>query len=195
MKNRLVLFAAGTLLLVSCSSVYSPLTKTPGAMFKKGVLGGTVVESYQLTGTVTAIDAPARTLSLVAKDGQKATVKCDSSVANFERLRAGDVVTAIVMDELKIALADTNAPPDSTAKPAEPTRRPTEPRELLPVTQSYTATVQAIDLNRNQATLSFPDGSKRTFEVRKDVDLERRKPGDRVAFQVTIGTAVAVIKL
>ena len=93
MKNvsHLVLFAAGALLFVSCSSVYSPLSKTPGAMYKKGVLGGTVVEAYQLTATVTAIDVPARTISLVAKDGQKATVKCDSSVANFERLLAGDI--------------------------------------------------------------------------------------------------------
>src|SRR5690349_13065848 len=168
MKNvpHLVLFAAGTLLFVSCSSsVYSPLTKTPGAMYKKGVVGGTVVESYQLTGTVTAIDVPARTLSLVAKDGQKATVKCDSGVANFDSLRAGDIVTAIVMDELKMALADANAPPDNTAKPAESIRRPAEPGELVPATQSYTATVQAINLKRNEATLSFPDGTTRTFEV------------------------------
>jgi hypothetical protein len=198
MKNvphHLVLFAAGTLLLVSCSSVYSPLSKTPGAMYKKGVLGGTVVESYQLTATVMAIDVPARTLSLVAKDGQKATVKCDSSVANFARLRAGDVVTAIVMDELRMTLADTNAPLDSTANPAESTGRPTEPGELVPATQCYTATIQAINLNRNQVTLSFPDSTKRTFEVRKSVDLARRKIGERVAFQVTVGTAVAVVQL
>ena len=195
MKNRLVLFVAGTLLLVSCSSVYSPLNKTPGAMYKKGVVGGTVIDSYQLTGTVTAIDVSARTLSLVAKDGQKATVKCDSSVANFERLRTGDIVTAIVMDELKMALADTNAPPDSTASPAQSKRRPSESGELVPVTQSYTATIQSINVDHNEATLSFPDGSTRTFEVRKDVDLARQKLGARVAFQVTIGTAVAVVKL
>lgn len=197
MKNvpQLVLFAAGALLFVSCSSVYSPLSKTPGAMYKKGVLGGTVVEAYQLTATVTAIDAAARTISLVAKDGQKATIKCDSSVANFERLRAGDVVTAILMDELKIAMADTNAPPDSTAKPAESIRRPTEPEELVTVTQCYTATIQAIDFKRNEATLSFPDGKTRTFKVRKDVNLAGRKIGERVAFQVTVGTAIAVVKL
>src|SRR5947208_3866077 len=108
MKNRLVLFAAGALIFVSCSSFYSPLSKTPGAMYKNGVVNGTVIDSYQLTGTITAIDVSARTLSLLAKDGQKATVKCDSNVANFEHLRAGDIVTAIVMDELKMALADTN---------------------------------------------------------------------------------------
>jgi len=197
MKNvpHLVLFAAGALLFVSCSSVYSPLSKTPGAMYKKGVLGGTVVEAYQLTATVTAIDVPARTLSLVAKDGQKATVKCDSSVANFDRLRAGDVVTAILMDELKIAMADTNAPPDSTTKPAESVRRPTEPGELVTVTQCYTATIQVINFKRNEATLSFPDGKTRTFEVRKDVNLAGRKIGERVAFTVTVGTAIAVVKL
>ena len=196
MKNvsQLVLFAAGTLFLVSCSPVYSPLNKTPGAMYKKGVVGGTVIDSYQLTGTVTAIDVTARTLSLVAKDGQKATVKCDSNVANFDHLQAGDIVTAIVMDELKMAFADTNAPPDSTTKSAESLRRPTEPGELVAVTQCYTATIQAINVDRNEATLSFPDGTRRKFEVRKDVDLWRQKIGDRVAFQVTIGTAVAVVK-
>src|SRR5947208_16858313 len=113
MKNRLVLFAAGALIFVSCSSFYSPLSKTPGAMYKKGVVGGTVIDSYQLTGTVTAINVSARSLSLVAKDGRKAIVKCDSNVANFDHLQAGDIVTAIVMDELKMAFADTNAPPDN----------------------------------------------------------------------------------
>ena len=192
---QLVLFVASTLLLVSCSSsVYSPLSKTPGAMYKKGVVGGTVIDSYQITGTITAIDVSARTLSLIATDGRKATLKCDSSVAGFDRLRAGDLVTAIVMDELKMSLADTNAP-EITATSAESTRRPTEPGELVAVTQCYTATLQAINPARNEATLSFPDGSKRTFEVRKDIDLARHKPGERVAFQVTIGTAVAVVKL
>src|SRR5436305_13643972 len=91
MKNvpQLVWFAAGTLFLVSCSPVYSPLNKTPGAMYKKGVVGGTVIDSYQLTGTVTAIDVSARTLSLVAKAVQTATVKCNSTDAQLDHHQLG----------------------------------------------------------------------------------------------------------
>ena len=153
------------------------------------------MESYQLTATVAVINASARTISLVGKAGDKATVKCDPSVANFDQLRAGDIVTAIVKDELTIAMADENNPPDKTGKPAELASGATDSGELMAATQHYTATIQAINLKRHQVTLRFPDGTTRRFEVRKDVDLARRKVGERVAFRITLGTAVAVVKL
>jgi Cu/Ag efflux protein CusF len=164
-------------------------------MYRTGVLGGTVVKSYQLTGTVMAVNASARTLSLVEKAGTKATLRCDASVANFDQLRAGDEVTAIVKDQLTMAMADSNTAPDSAIKPAERAPRAGDSRELTAATQHYTATLQAINLKRHQVTLLFPDGTTRRFEVRKDVDLAHRKLGEKVAFSVTVGTAVAVVKL
>ena len=193
---QLVLFAATAVVFISCSStVYAPMDKTPGATYEKGVPGGTVVETHKLTATVIAIDVSGRKLTLSAKDGKTATVKCDSNVSNFDQIRVGDVVRAIVTDELTVAMADAETPPDSAAGLVALAPRGTKPAALMAETQQYTATITAINLKRNQATLRFPDGTTRTFEVRKDVDLTQRKVGERVAFRVTVAMAVTVQKM
>ena len=193
---QLVLFAASAAILTSCSStVYAPMDKTQGATYEKGVPGGTVVETHKLTATVTAIDTAARELTLSAKDGKTATVKCDSNVINFDQVRVGDVVRAIVTDELTVAMADAETPPDNAAGLVALAPRGTQPAALMAATQQYTATIEAINLKRHQATLRFPDGTTRTFAVRKDIDLTQRKVGERVAFRVTVAMAVAVDKL
>ncbi len=43
-----------------------------------------------------------------------------------------------------------------------------------------TATASAIDLKKHKATLLFPDDRKETYPVRPDVDLTRRKVGEKV---------------
>ena len=61
-------------------------------------------------------------------------------------------------------------------------------------TQQYTATVKALNLKRREASLLFPDGSTRTFAVRKDVDLTQRKVGEQVVIRVTVAVALSVEK-
>ena len=61
-------------------------------------------------------------------------------------------------------------------------------------TQQYTATITAINLKRHEATLRFPDGTARTFAVRKDVDLNQRKVGEEVAFRVAVAVAISMKK-
>jgi hypothetical protein len=191
-----VLCAAGTLVLASCSStVYAPMDTTPGATYEKGVPGGTVVETYKLTATVTGIDVSGRKLTLTAKDGKKATVKCGPNVSNFDQIRVGDVVRAMVTDELTVAMADAENPPDSAAGLVALAPPGTKPAALAAETQQYTATISGINLKRRQVALMFPDGTTRTFAVRKDVDLAKRKVGERVVFRVTVAMAVGVEKL
>jgi Cu/Ag efflux protein CusF len=59
------------------------------------------------------------------------------------------------------------------------------------VTQ-VTATVKKIDLKRHKATLEFPDGSTETFPVRKDVDLNGRKVGEKVSLRTIESVAISV---
>jgi hypothetical protein len=199
MKRALshTLLAAATLTLASCSStVYGPIDdKTPGATYEKGVPGGTLVETYKLTATVTDIDAPARKITLVGPDGKKTTVKCGLEVTNFDKIRVGDVVKAMVTDELTVAMANAaSAPGESETGLVALAPQGAKPAVLMAETQRYTATITAINLKRHQATLLFPDGSSRTFIVRKDVDLTQRKVGEEVAFRVALAMAVTIEK-
>lgn len=191
------LLAAATLSFISCSStVYGPIDdKTPGATFEKGVPGGTLVETYKLTATVASIDASARKITLLGQDGKKTTVKCGREITNFEQIQVGDVVKTTVTDELTVAMANAaSAPGDSATGFVTLAPQGTKPAVLAAETQNYTATITGIDLKRHQATLLFPDGTSRTFIVRKDVDLTQRKIGEEVAFRVAVAMAVSIEK-
>lgn len=189
--------AAAAVTLTSCSStVYGPIDdKTQGVTYEKGVPGGTMVETHRLTATVTAIDASARKVTLAAPDGKKTTVTCGPAVINFDQIRVGDVVKATVTDELTVAMANAATPPGaSSASLVALAPKGAKPGALMAETQQYTATITAIDLKRRQAVLRFPDGTVRTFVVRKDVDLTQRKVGEEVAFQVAVAMAISLEK-
>lgn len=192
-----ILLAAATLTLTSCSTTtYGPIDdKNHNATYEKGVPGGTVVETYELTATVNAIDAPTRKVTLVEKDGEKTTVKCGPDVINFDQIRVGDIVRATVTSQLTIAMADAAAPPsDSSAGVVLLAPKGAKPGGLMAETQEYTATITGINLKRHQATLRFPDDSVRTFTARKDVDLRERKVGEKVTFRVTVAMAISIKK-
>jgi hypothetical protein len=193
----LILSPVAIMTLVSCSSTtYGPIDdKAHDATYEPGVPGGTVVETYDLTATVTEIDASTRKVTLVAKNGKKATVKCGPEVINFEQIRVGDVVKAVLTSELTVAMADAaDARIQSANQTVALAPKGAKPGAFVTETQQYTARVTGINLKRHQATLLFPDGSKRTFNVRKDVDLKERKVGEEVTFQVAMAMAIAIEK-
>jgi hypothetical protein len=199
MKRSLIciLPVVGTLALAACSSTtYGPIDdKNHEAIYEKGVPGGTVVEAYKLNATVTDIDVSARKVTLQAKNGEKATVKCPPEVANFDQIRVGDVVKALVTSELTVAMADASTERVAGAnKTVVLAPKGAKPGAFVTETQQYTAKITDLNLKRHQATLSFPDGSKRTFNVRKDVDLNQRKVGEEVVFQVAMAMAISIEK-
>ena len=182
--------------LVSCSSsAYGPIDKHHNATYEQGVPGGTVVETYELTATVTDIGVSARTVTLLSKDGEKVTVKCPPEMINFDQIRVGDVVKAVVTAELTVAMADAATERITSANQTVALApKGAKPGAFITETQQYRATVTEINLKRHQATLRFPDGSTRTFNVRKDVDLTKRKLGEEVTFQVAMATAISIQK-
>lgn len=192
-----ILLVASILALAACSSTtYGPIDdKNHDAVYEKGVPGGTVVEAYKLNATVTEIDVPARKVSLMAKNGEKTTVKCPPEVANFDQIRVGDVVKALVTSELTVAMADASAERiEGANQTVVLAPKGAKPGAFVTETQQYTAKITHINLKRHQATLSFPDGSKRTFNVRKDVDLNGRKVGEEVVFRVAMAMAISIEK-
>ena len=61
-------------------------------------------------------------------------------------------------------------------------------------TTQVTATVMAIDPMERTATLRFENGSTRTIAVRDDIDLSKRKVGEKVVFLLTNMMAISVEK-
>ena len=154
-----------------------------------------MVETHRLDATVTDIDASARKVSLLTEEGKKTTVKCPPEVVNFDQIHVGDKVRAVVTSELTVAMADASNPRmESASQTVALAPKGAKPGLFVTETQQYTAKITDINLKKHQATLRFPDGSDRTFNVRKDVDLTQRKVGEEVTFQVAMAMAIAIEK-
>ncbi len=185
---------AAMLVFTSCSST-PKVEPTTTAVYQPGVPGGIVVETYQNTATVTAIDAANRKVTLVTPDGRKETFKAGPGVVNFDRIKVGDQVKATLAQQLVVYMARDN-PPAAEGEAALVALAPkgAKPGGLMANTVQVIAKVKAINLKDRKATLEFPDGSTKTVEVRKDVDLTQRQVGEEVVIRCTEAVAISVEK-
>ena len=190
----LALLPAAMLAFASCSTKPNGESATTVAT-QKGVPGGTVVETHKITATVTAIDAASRHVTLVTRDGTKTTFKAGPEVVNFNQIQVGDQVKATVAEQLVVFVRKSGEPPsDGEAAVVALAPVGAKPGVLMANTVEVTAKVEALDLEHRKATLRFPDGSAKTFKVRKDVDMTKAKLGDEVVFRTTEALAISVEK-
>lgn len=160
-----------------------------------GVAGGTRMDTYTATATVTAIDKAKRKVTLTTQDGAKTTVKAGPEVANFDQIKVGDVVKATVTEELAVSVRKPGVPSNdgvAAAVAAAPVGQ--KPGVLVATAGEVTAKIKSIDTKQQKATLVFPDGTSKTVKVRKDVDLTKYAAGDKVVFCLTESLAISVEK-
>jgi len=200
MKSKLLKFAAmtltgaGMLALTSCSSTPEGEGFTMVAA-QKGVPGGTIVETYRITATVTAVDASSRKVTLVTPDGKKTIFKAGPEVVNFGQIQVGDQVKTTVAEQLVVFVRKSGElANDGEAAAVAVAPLGAKPGVLMANTVEVTAKVEAIDLKAHKATLRFPDGTSKTFKVRQDVDLTKSKLGDEVVIRTTEALAITVEK-
>jgi hypothetical protein len=164
-----------------------------GAGFVEGTAGGVFVQTLELTAKVVAIDPASRKVTLVSDDGIKQVVKVGPDAINFDQIRVGDQLTVTATEELAVEMS---APGDINEAAALVALAPegAKPGGLVAEAVQVTGTISAIDAGKGTATLTFEDGTTRTFPVRSDVDLSRRKVGEKVTFRVTEMIAITVQK-
>jgi hypothetical protein len=188
------LLPAAVLTFSSCST--EPKDAGSGLTpIQRGEPGGVRVETYKETASVAAIDKATRKVTLVDTNGTLTIVKCGPEVANFDQIEVGDQVKASVTMQLVV----------SVRKPGEPAGNGAatlvalapigdKPGGVIANTEEINAKVIAIDVKHQKATLLFPDGTVKTFKVRKNVDLRKQTIGADVVFRTTEAIAVSVEK-
>jgi hypothetical protein len=121
---------------------------------------------------------------LLSPDGFKTTVKAGPDVINFDQIRVGDQLKVTATEELVVRLADPGESVEDQAD-AVVALAPigAKPGGLAAETVQIIGTITAMDSSKRTATLKFEDGASKTFPVRDDVDLARRKIGDKVVFR------------
>lgn len=193
-KVYLSLASVSAIFLSSCSSTPEGREETLVAT-QKGVPGGVVVQTYQVTATVTAIDPDARKVTMVTPAGKKTVFKAGPEIVNFPQIRVGDQVKATLTEELVVYMEDQGVPTHNAAG-AVVALAPVgaKPGAFVADVVQVKAVVTEIDHKRHKATLRFPDGSTRKVAVRKDVDLTKRSVGEEVVLRATESMAVVVEK-
>ncbi len=195
--TTLAVVLAALCFLIACQTTPPPPAPTgeSSATMAEGVPGGVFVNTVEVSVRVAAVDTANRKLTLMLPDGEEATVKVGPEAVNFDQIRKGDLVKATLTEETVIFLEEEGvAAPDGAGAVVALAPRGAQPGGLVAGTVQITATVAAIDAARRTATLRFEDGSMETFPVRADIDLSKRKVGEKVVFLVTEMIAISVEK-
>ena len=157
--------------------------------------GGVTVNSIEVTAKVTAIDTKSRKVTLLLPEGDKETVKVPPEAVNFDQISVGDLVKATLTEEVVVYLDEEGASiPDGYAAGVALAPKGAQPGGVVAEAVKVTATVTAINQTNRTATLRFDDGTIETLPVRDDIDLSKRKVGEKVVFIVTEMVALSVEK-
>jgi len=161
--------------------------------YTEGVPGGAVIETDELQARVTAIDPAKRTFTLEDSDGNTRTFHAPPEMHNFEQLKVGDRVRAVVALERIVYLRQPGeALTDGAAGVVAAAPLGSKPGMLVADTIEVTALVKAMDTKLRTATLQLPDGTERTVKVRPDVDMKTEYLGRQVMLRMTSAFAISV---
>ena len=157
--------------------------------------GGYAVETFTTTATVTSIAKSNQKVTLQTSDGKKTTFKADSQMVDYSKLRVGDQVSAVVTEEIAVALwKGNNPPPDAVGGLVGLTPAGQQTSSVMVATVRLTGTITAMDVSKRKVTFQFEDGSTKTIKVDKSVNLSNAAVGDRVTVVVTEAAALTVTK-
>jgi Cu/Ag efflux protein CusF len=141
------------------------------------------------TGTVTAVDAGARRLSLKGTRGA-ASYRVDPKVQNLDAVKVGDRVKIDYVAALVLTLKRGGADAQAAAEREAHERASSAPGAVVATGTSVTGKVLAVDRAKQTVRLKGPEGRVTDFRVQDAADLVGVKAGDQVA--VVLNEAVVV---
>ena len=192
-----ILLAAFLFILAACATTTPPppAVGSSSTAIEPGVVGGVTVNTMDVMAKVVAIDMKNRKATLLLEDGTKETVKVPPEAVNFDQVQVGDMIKVTLTEETVVYLDEEGiAPPDAYAAGVALAPKGAQPGGVVAQAVQVTATVIFIDQANRTATLRFEDGTVETFPVRDDIDLSKRKVGEKVVFIVTEIVALSVEK-
>lgn len=196
-NTTMALLFAVLFMLTACATTTPPppAQVESSTAIEKGVAGGVTTNTVEVVAKVTAIDMKNRKATLLLADGTKTTVKVPPEAINFDQVKVGDMLKAVLTEQVVVYIDDAGASvPDGYAAGVALAPKGAQPGGIVAETVQITATVTAIDQTSRKATLRFEDGSVKTFPVRDDIDLSQHAVGEKVVFVVTEIVALSVEK-
>lgn len=168
-KSQRLLFALVSLAL---SSTFASAQQSPDV----------VRNAVTVRGTVQAVDVASRTVTIRGEQGNVVTLDVPQSVARFDEVKVGDIITASYFDVVSVRpKAAGEAAVDRSIAPVASATPDTLPGAVKARQRVTTVTITAWDPATGVVTFAGPNGTSYTRHLLdKDVTLmEGLKVGDR----------------
>jgi hypothetical protein len=173
----------------ACSKGMGGIEETSVIATDNGVM---IVDTLTIEATVTAKNAAKRKLTLMSSTGGKTTYKAGPEVVNFDQIKVGDKVNAVVTEEVAVYIG-VGAPPSASVS-GEVLLSPVggKPGVVVSETSQVTVVVTAVDVKKRKVTFQLPDGSTKKVKVSKKVDLSNVVIGENLTVVMGEGLALTV---
>jgi hypothetical protein len=132
------------------------------------------------TGTIEAIDAPGRAVTIKKADGTFVTTVAGPDVKRFDELKVGDKITARYYENLVIRVKRPGESEVDSKVKATTGSEQALPGGTKAKQRTITATISAIDPTTPSITFTGPNGYKYTSKVQDTEALAKVKVGDKV---------------
>jgi Cu/Ag efflux protein CusF len=155
---------------------------------------GFTSESASITATVEKIDYKKRTVVLKGPKGNLVEMQVGEEARNFNQVKKGDEVTFVYTEsvamEVRKAKGDARKIESTSTTRAKPGEKPAG---TVKTTGIMTATVDAINYQTREVSLSLPEGNIMKLTVGPQVTrLDEVRKGDEVVVQYTTTVSISV---
>lgn len=195
--NNLGCLLLSTALLSACSNqaANEPLPRDvkTSQVTIEGVPGGVATQVQEINAVVSAINYATRSVTLEDAQGQQHSFTASAEMINFPQLKLGDKVNATVVLEQMVYLREPGAAiEDGAAGLVAAPPAGSKPGLLVADTVEVTAVVKVLDSKQRTATLEFADGTRKTVQVRPDVQLKDEYLNRQVVIRLSSALAISV---
>ena len=153
-------------------------------------------EQITLRGTVQAVDATARTITIRGETGNVVTLDVPQSVERLNEVKVGDVVSAVYYDQVTVTAHPAGAPDADRLEPPIATSTPGAlPGGTVAQRRVTTVTITGWDPATRVVTFTVPSGAayaRRLVETTDANLMKGLKVGDRVDVTRTEAVRLAV---
>jgi hypothetical protein len=144
------------------------------------------------TGTIEAIEASTRTLTLKKADGTFVTTVAGPDITRFAELKLGDTVNVRYYENVVIRVKQPGEPEVISGAKGTTGSEQVLPGGTKAKQVTITATITAIDPNTPSITFTGPNGWKYSSKVQDTEALAKVKVGDKVDIVWTEAVLVSV---
>ena len=144
------------------------------------------------TGTIEAVEAQTRTITIKKSDGTFATIVAGPDISRFAEVKVGQKVNVRYYENVIVRVKRPGEPDTDTKAAATTGSEQAMPGGTKAKQRTITATITAIDPAVPSVTFTGPNGWKYSSKVQDTEALSKVKVGDKVDFVWTEAMMVSL---